>query len=387
MRWQVLILPLVLCASAVLILLLFSWRLGTLTHGMNGPEIAARKSSSSLTEIKNNPINAPHKLGQLLFQKLGHKGAFWMRLVSVIAALVILTFLFLLLKEWFGVFIATLATLLFAAIPWVTLMGRSATPDIMLLLPIPVIASFVWLSKDKRWSDIAWLVLCIVVAISIYTPGLLWLVLISTLLASRSLVKSINRVSGPFFVLGLSIFLILLAPLGYGIYFHTSVAKDILLYPHSWQSLGETLKSILWGLSGLAFKMRHHVDYTIGNLPILSVSVLALSLFGIYAMYKGAKDKVYLFCALIVVGIILAGINNNPVLLTLCLPPIAIFVAAALRYLYIKWFKVFPLNPLPKALAVALMVLLISLQVAYGMRYSLMAWPHTVATKSTYVLK
>jgi hypothetical protein len=107
MRWQVLILPLVLCASAVLILLLFSWRLGTLTHGMNGPEIAARKSSSSLTEIKNNPINAPHKLGQLLFQKLGHKGAFWMRLVSVIAALVILTFLFLLLKEWFGVFIAT----------------------------------------------------------------------------------------------------------------------------------------------------------------------------------------------------------------------------------------------------------------------------------------
>jgi 4-amino-4-deoxy-L-arabinose transferase-like glycosyltransferase len=387
LRWRSLALPVSILVALAVILLLYSWRLGNLTTGMSPSEAAARKNSSTFTALKGNPVNAPHKLGQLAFQHLGHHGAFWMRSISALAALLFLVVLYLLLKEWFGYFIAGLSTIFFASTPWMILMSRSATPDIMFFSPILIIAGFTWLSRGKRWLSLAWLVLAVTTALSLYTPGLIWFVLISLVFAGSALTKSLDRVSGPVFIGGIVLFILLLVPLGYGVYQHTSVAKNLLLYPHSWQHPIDLLKSTAWAVSALALRARQHIDYTIARLPILSASEILLSVLGIYAMLKGAKKQVYLLCGLVIIGILAAGINNNAVLLTLCLPAVAIFIAAALRYLYMKWFRVFPLNPLPKALAISFMVLLVALQLSYGVRYAFVAWPHSVATKSTYVLK
>jgi 4-amino-4-deoxy-L-arabinose transferase-like glycosyltransferase len=385
--WRVFLLPIAIILSFAIILFMYTWRLGVLTPGMSSTEVSARKSSQYLNSIKENPINAPHKLGQLAFQNLGHHGSFWMRSVSVAAAIILLVFLFLLLREWFGNFIAILGTLFFAATPWIVLLARNAAPDIMLLSPVAIITSFILLSRSKKWTGTAWIFFAVISALSLYTPGVIWFVLIATLLAYRSLIKEINRVNGPLFMLGIVLFLLILVPLGYGIYLHTSVAKDALLYPHVWQHPIELLKSFAWSASSLGIKMRQHFDYTIGRLPILNIAMLILAFVGIYGLLRGAKNQVYLLFTLVVIAILASGINNSPLYLTLCLPVVAIFVAAGLRYLYMQWSKIFPVNPLPKALAILLTVLLVSFQVAYGMRYTLIAWPHTVATKSTYVLK
>jgi 4-amino-4-deoxy-L-arabinose transferase-like glycosyltransferase len=387
MRWQGLMLYLGILATMLLVLFLYSWRLGTLTVGMSKPETLARKSSSSFVQLKDNPVNAPHKLGQLAFQHLGHHGAFWMRSVSVAAALLFLALLFLFLRQWFGSFIAILSTLFFAATPWVALVARSATPDIMFLSPISVITCFIWLSRDKKWPDFAWLALCITTGLSLYTPGAIWFVLISLVLAGRVLMNSLHKVSSAMFIAGIALFILLLIPLGYGVYQHSSTAKTLLLYPDSWQHPVELLKSTAWSISSLFVKTRQHLSYTVGRLPILNVAAILLSVVGIYAMLKGAKKQVYLLLVLILIGILASSINNNAILLTLCLPSVAIFIAAALRYLHIKWFRVFPLNPLPKALAITFLLLLVGLQLAYGLRYTLVAWPHSVATKSNYMLK
>jgi hypothetical protein len=74
-------------------------------------------------------------------------------------------------------------------------------------------------------------------------------------------------------------------------------------------------------------------------------------------------------------------------ILGLCLPALAILSAAGLRYLYIEWRSIFPRNPLPLSFALVIISLLVGLQVAYGLRYSLVAWPHLAATKQLYVLK
>ena len=88
-----------------------------------------------------------------------------------------------------------------------------------------------------------------------------------------------------------------------------------------------------------------------------------------------------------VFGIVAAALNRNLLLLIYVLPAVAVAVAAGLRYLYMEWKSIFPKNPIPKYLAVALITGLVGMHIAYGLRYSLLAWPNTAATKSTYVLK
>lgn len=104
-------------------------------------------------------------------------------------------------------------------------------------------------------------------------------------------------------------------------------------------------------------------------------------------MWRRARKELYGLSSLIVLGIVAAGLNQDLVFLTLALPGIGLIIAAGLRYLYIQWRQIFPRNPIPRALALTLMTLLVALNVFLGIRYSLIAWPHTLDTRHTYVLK
>jgi hypothetical protein len=104
-------------------------------------------------------------------------------------------------------------------------------------------------------------------------------------------------------------------------------------------------------------------------------------------VWAAARNKALALASAILFAILAAGLNNNLRLLALGLPAVGIFMAAGLRYLYIEWRSVFPRNPIPKSLAWLLMVLVVSVQLIYGLSYSLIAWPHTDATKTTYVVK
>jgi hypothetical protein len=84
---------------------------------------------------------------------------------------------------------------------------------------------------------------------------------------------------------------------------------------------------------------------------------------------------------------LLSGLNDIFAVLGLALPLLMIVVGMGLRYLYIEWRQVFPLNPIAKTFAIGLMSALVLIQVAYGIRYSLLAWPVVVAPHSIYVLK
>jgi hypothetical protein len=79
--------------------------------------------------------------------------------------------------------------------------------------------------------------------------------------------------------------------------------------------------------------------------------------------------------------------SSSTLLLIIALPGLAILDAAGLRYLYTRWFIVFPINPLARAFAVCLVSLLVLSHVAYGVRYALLAWPHNVETRKVYVVK
>jgi len=371
----------------VLLFFLYVWRLGTLVSGYSISEITTIRSSSSLSTIKNNPINAPHKLLQFVFQHFGHHGAIWMRSVSVFFAFIFFVSLFLILKKWFGNFIAFLGTTLLAATPWVVLIARSATADIMWLCPVLVIFGYAFLAKSQRWQSLAWLGLMFCLVVAIYTPGLVWFMIAAFALGWRQILDLINRTNFTAAVTGLVMFMLLVTPLGYGFYLHPSLIKDWLLVPHSIPALLILAKQAGWALASLAYRAKQHSNYMLGRMATLSITQSILALVGIYAMGKSAKRELFALLTLLAISLVAVSLNANPILMTLCLPALAIFDAAALRFLHLKWLRVFPLNPLPKTFAAVLISMLVFFQAGYALRYSLAAWPHSIETRKAYVLK
>ncbi len=370
---------------AAFIFSFYFWRLGNLTTGLSPAEVNARSSSSSLQLILDNPVYAPHKILQHAVQKIDGHGALALRSVSAVLAIFILFCFYQLVKGWFGKMIGFFATLLLAATPWFVLLARGGGPEILLLAPIVVLASYYWLVGSK--SKPAWLALLISSGLVIYIPGGFLLILLGAVFARKGLKQAAEDLGLKEKILGTLILLIIFTPLIYGGMRNPSGLKPLLLIPANWPSIAVAVKSIAWDVLALFWRTPLHADYTIGRLPMFNGAQIALTLFGGFAFLKLARSKLYLLLGMVIFAVLSAGINRNLTLLSLALPAISLSVAAGLRYLYMEWRSVFPKNPLPKYLALALIASLVSMQVFFGLRFVLIAWPNSATTRSTYVLK
>lgn len=368
-----------------LIFSLYLWRLGTLTQGISPAEASAGSSSLSVQSILDNPVYAPHKILQYSVQKTFGHSALALRSVSATAAILFLFCFFELVKSWFGKMIGSFATLLLAATPWFVLMARSGGPEISLLTPIFVLSSYYWLVRSK--SRPAWLALLISAGLVAFLPGGLWLILLGLAIAKKPLIQSAKGLGTIPKVIGTIFMLSILTILVHAALKNPSSLKPLLLVPADWPSVIVSIKSIAWNFLALFWRTPLHADFIIGRLPMFSGAQIALAIFGVFALFKLARNKLYLLLGIMAFAVLAAGLNRNLALLTFALPAIVLCVAAGLRYLFIQWQGVFPKNPLPRYLALALIASLVAIHVLYGLRYSLIAWPNTSATRSTYVLK
>lgn len=372
----------------LLVLFIFSfyfWRLGNLTTGLSPSEVSARSSSSSLQSILDKPVYAPHKILQYGVQKIFGHDALALRSVSVIFAIIFIYCFYYLVKSWFGKMIGILSALYLAATPWVVLLARNGGPEILLLAPIAVLVSYYWLIRIK--SRPAWLALLISSGLVIYLPGGLYLVLFGAIIFRKKLKILTQNIKFIEKIVGILILSVICMPIIYaGIRFPSSL-KPLLLIPSEWPSIWAGVKSIAWSVLALFWRTPNHADFIIGRLPMWTGAQVALVLFGSFAFLKLARSKLYLLLGLVIFGVISAGINRNIALLTLATPATAMIVAAGLRFLYMEWRSVFPKNPLPKYLALALITSLVAIHIFYGIRYSLVAWPNSSATRTTFVLK
>jgi hypothetical protein len=386
-NWQVskkLILGLVV---AVLFCLLYLWRLGSIVPGLSPHENAARIASSTFSKTIENPVNAPHKIPQFILQILGFHGAFWMRFVSVAFGLIFITSCYLLLRAQFGKFISTGATLLFATTPWVILIARNASADVMFLSPLLLLFVFVALRRTENYYTLWWFLFIAALVTCIYTPGLIWFLAISLLVGFKKIIKTVTSIENFVAVLGITMVLILIAPLIFALTQNSAVLKEWLALPKHFSSAASNFDYAAHAASSLTYQMNSFQDYSIGKFAVLSITQTALAVLGILAMVKSMHRILILCLSLLIIGITLSALNQKLMYVSICLPAIALLDAAGLRYLAGKWFRVFPLNPLARAFALILITLLLLGQLAFGVRYALLAWPHNVETRKIYVIK
>jgi hypothetical protein len=379
-----------LLIAAFLILfigVLFFWRLGTLTPGLSSAEYTARQSSHSTEQIVRNGLNAPILLLQHGYVSLFGDSFTALRLAGVTAAMIILVFLFMMLRSLFGITISLFALLIIAATPWAVLAARSAAPYIMMIWLIVPISCFVLMGRSRSRQGLWWLLLCVTAALSLYTPGLIWFVAGAAAFAGRKLFSLPDRIPGAFLISGMTLAILLLIPLAASLAIEPGRIRGLILLPDTWPGLVGLLRSLGWAFLGLFWSIRFHIDIGIGRLPLFNILQLALLIFGIYALGSRMRAIGLALVGWLLLSAILSGVNNDPHLLLFGLPAVAVLVTAGLRLLYIEWRRVFPLNPFSYALAVLLITLVAGAHLLYTARYTLVAWPRTPETKAAYVLK
>lgn len=379
--------PLLALFTFASLILIYFWRLGSWVGGYSPAEAKTISLSHGLQSLLDNPINAPHNFFLYLLQKVNYTDPFLMRGVSAVLALIFIVCFYKIARSWFGPFIGWVSTLFMATTPLMILAGRSATADIMFLSPLAVAGIYFWITRSKEPSRLAYLALLIVSALALYTPGIVWLLILGVVVARSNLKKLIKAQPRWLNALGVLLGLLLLSPLGLTAVGQPQVILNLLMIPDSLPQVLTAIKTTAWMILGLFWQTGTHHDLQIDRLPLLNLTQTVLVIFGIYAFWSRARDKIYGLMAMGVIGVLGAGINDNVAFLLFALPPACLLAAAGLRYLHLEWQGVFPRNPLPRALAVVLMFALVGMNLYYGVRYSLAGWPYTVATKSTYVIK
>lgn len=366
---------------------LLFWHLGSLTAGMSPLEVSSRANSANLNAILGSPVNAPHRLLQNIAQNLGYHGATSMRMASVFFALVFLGCFYRLLCSWFGRFIGLLGVLMLAGTPLFILTARSASPAIMYLSPLLVVLGYMYFMQSKKNATLGLLVFCFSVALCLYSPGALWFLLIMAVLFNDQLLNRAKQISNRQAAVSAAMMIILLAPLAWAVGRHYSVAATLLLLPTHWHGLNESLRAGLWVIPSFIWHTSTPSQFNIGKIAILSASQIVLVVFGLYALISQARREALTLAIISIFGVIIVSLDSSVDKLIVFLPIAAVLVAAGLRYLFVEWHSIFPKNPIPRALAATLFATLVAFQLVWGFHFTMVAWPHSTATKNVYVIK
>jgi hypothetical protein len=278
------------------------------------------------------------------------------------------------------------ALFFFAATPIFLILSRQGTAAILLVSPAALMAIYARMHKTSN-TNFKLLLLVVTVSLCLYVPGMIWWIVAGLILGRKKISGLIENVSPAVITFTALFGLLLIAPLAFSLIRDWTLIKPLALIPNQFSDPLLTLKNIAWMAAAIFVKAPYHSIYILGRLPIINVVQIALLAFGLYALWSASKKKLFVLVSNIIFAVVVAGINNKLILLSLSLPAIAVIVCAGLRYLYIEWRSVFPRNPVARAVALTLMGALVIVHLLFGVRYAAVAWPSSTPTKNAYVLK
>lgn len=361
------------------------WKIGDLVPGMSGAEIAQKNLAKNIHSLSTNLSDAPFRLMQHLAITVHPDKIVSLRLVSVVVALLVSFCFYQLARGWFGRSIGLLGAVIFISFPLFAISGRQATPQIMLFSPL--ILMYLYSRVLKSESLWLWVLLAFIAGILIYTPGMIWWIIGAAVLCYRKISVQLSEAASRVSVVVAAILCVLVAPLVTVAIRHPHFLRQLLLIPQNFVSPAHMVSRLIHILGALFVKMPYTSPLVVGRTPVLNILLIALLIFGVYAMRSAAPDKTIALSIAVLFGIVAATLSDNFVYLIYCCPALLIFVTAGLRYLYIEWRTIFPRNPVPKTFALVLITAVSLSQLYYSWHYTLSAWPHSSAVKSVYVIK
>jgi hypothetical protein len=330
-----------------------------LSQGEQQSVVNASSISFTQLPIASQVVNLPYHILQKLSVELLGVTPFGVRLPSLVFAGLTALSLAFIIRRWFKANVAVVAITLIATSSWFLSLGRLGTPDIM--IPFwtgALILSATYVSQQTRhwhgWKAIFGLS----AALALYTPYMAYL-FIATLIAAlaqphlRYLIRQSSKVG---LTIGVFFFILLLAPLGWGIYKDPVIIRDIFAVPAAIPEPLQFGKDLLQALSNLANPFNISTSQLIT--PLLSVASAALLAIGGMRLF-GDFHSVRAYVLLIWLALLIPIIGFNPGNLTVLFVPAMLVMTIGLNLVMRYWYKLFPLNPYARVFGLVPLFILI----------------------------
>lgn len=336
----------------------------------------------SFTQLPNDIIDFPYHALQKLSVDFFGLTPLGVRLPSLVFGGLTALCAALVLRRWFKSNVAAAAALIVITSAWFLSFARLGAPMVM----VPFWTSFLLLSatyvsqqtRAWRWWRVFF---AMATAISLYTPGMVYLFVAASLASIaqphlRYLLREGNRTN---LLIGGFFFVVLLIPLGWGLYRNYLQVWQLLgvpiTLPDGWQ-----FGTNLWAAAS-SFINPFHASVGEVITPVIGLANLALLIMGgvrLLRDFHSVRAHVLLIWAALLIPVIGLSPNNLAILFVPTMLVITIGLNQIIRY----WYRLFPLNPYARVFGVLpLVIMLFSIvqfnyeRYMFGMIYS----PHAAS--------
>lgn len=362
-----------------------TFRLSQLLPGINLLEQQTIGSGLTIAGIRQDPVNLPYKMLVWGMHKLNITNSSDFRYISVFIGLFVLLVFFAVVRHWFGFWISAITTFLLLTSSWFLHICRLATPDVGQLAIIVLIGYGLWI-KSHKWPYIALLVGVGLTAISLYIPGLFWVMLIGIIHQRQYLAKALKKTKW-LLPVATMIFLALITPLAWQLFLTPRLGLTIFGVPDSITSAYEVIKNIAVIPVRLTWHGPMDPSVWLPGTPLLDYLSSILALLGLYNFLQYRQlDRSKITMAFLLIAIILCGMTNSS-LLGYLLPVIYILVASGLAFMVNQWLTVFPKNPFARGLMICLVAIAVSSVSYYQLSHYFLAWARHPETRATFLRK
>lgn len=357
--------------------------------GLSAAEETSALASSSITFDQNfldktHTVDLPYHLTQWASLKVFGLGPLGVRLPSLMFGALSMLFILLLLRRWLQENVAITWGIVAATSTWFLLLGRSGTPDIMVVFWTSLILLLATLVSQQSKGYQMWKALSLVaIGLSFYTPLMAYLFAASALAAVfqphlRYVIRYAEKTS---ITLGILLFAALLVPLGWNIWRDPSVIRELLAIPETLPGPLLFFKD-LWTAAGTLI---NPFDSHIGQLitPLLSIPVIALATLGLIRTIMD-YHSVRSYVILLWLAVLAPVIGLNPGKLHVLFVPLMLLGAIGLQALFRYWYDLFPRNPYARIFGLLPILMLIASVVNLNYQQYFTGVPYARASVETY---
>ncbi len=291
------------------------------------------------------PIDLPYHLaqwGSLHFFGLSPLGV---RLPSLVFAAASMVFMMLILRRWLQENVAIAWGIIVATSTWFLVLGRTGTPDIMVVFWTSLILLLATLVSQQSRGYQAWKALSVIaIGLSFYTPLMAYLFAASALATAfqphlRYVVRYAEKTSVS---LGTILFLAILVPLGWQIWRNPHVIAELLAIPPMLPGPFAFFKDLLLAISTLINPFKASIDTLIT--PLLGIPIVILATVGFIRTLRDSHS-VRSYVLLLWLAVLTPVIGLNPTHLHVIFVPVMLLGAIGMQSLFRYWYDLFPRNP------------------------------------------
>jgi 4-amino-4-deoxy-L-arabinose transferase-like glycosyltransferase len=376
----------ILIAGTAIIASLFVYRIGGLMPGASSIEVQGRTDSFTIQKIVNNPVNAPYKSLRFVARHV-HNTISSERLVSGLVAGLSVILFYLVVRHFCNRYAAVLASIMFATSTSLLSSGRLATPNILLVMLLALLACGYHLRFNQHHTR-SWLITSAVLGLSLYVPGMVYFIVAGALWQFRT-VRNSQRLPKPSLI-GISsgIVLLIIAPLLFGFITHPGIWREYLGLSTSWPTITGFLKTLAAVPYGIFIAAPKNPVYRIGKQAVLDVFAATMLILGCITLVKRYKlDRLVLLLAIFILAALFTAISGNYENSFILLPFIYFCIAIGIGSFLEQWRKVFPLNPLARILSLGVVGIAVLISVNFQTRRYFIAWPHNAEARAVFTLK